>query len=88
MYECFFDGLRMDGGFLQYSSPSLNNMYIKRASSTEQNQISALASQIIDIKTTNISADSSYLENQIDALFYKLHDLNKDEIDEVEASIR
>lgn len=88
MYECFFDGLRMDGGFLQYSSPSLNNMYIKRASSSEQNQISVVVSQIIDMKNNAIiSGDSDHLEKLIDALFYKLFNLTEDEIDDVEASI-
>ena len=29
MFECFFDGLRMSGGYLLYSSPNLRNTYIK-----------------------------------------------------------
>ena len=29
MFECFFDGLRMAGGYLLYSSPNLSSTYIK-----------------------------------------------------------
>jgi len=29
MFECFFDGLRMSGGYLLFSAPNLRNTYIK-----------------------------------------------------------
>ncbi|MDM8559481.1 DNA methyltransferase [Candidatus Parabeggiatoa sp. HSG14] len=29
LFECFFDGLRMSGGYLLYSAPNLRNTYIK-----------------------------------------------------------
>jgi len=36
MFECFFDGLRMSGGYLLYSAPNLKNTYIKNISINEQ----------------------------------------------------
>ena len=36
LYECFFDGLRMSGGYLLYSSPNLRNTYIKIISINDQ----------------------------------------------------
>lgn len=30
MFECFFDGLRMSGGYLLFSAPNLRNTYIKK----------------------------------------------------------
>lgn len=38
MFECFFDGLRMSGGYLLFSAPNLRNTYIKRISIDRQNQ--------------------------------------------------
>ncbi|GAB7256848.1 Eco57I restriction-modification methylase domain-containing protein [Polaribacter sp. OB-PA-B3] len=36
MFECFFDGLRMSGGYLLFSAPNLRNTYIKKIQITEQ----------------------------------------------------
>lgn len=36
MFECLFDGLRMSGGYLLYSSPNLKNTYIKNISLEHQ----------------------------------------------------
>ena len=36
LFECFFDGLRMSGGYLLYSSPNLRNTYIKKTSIENQ----------------------------------------------------
>ena len=35
-FECFFDGLKMAGGYLLYSAPNLSNMYIKEISEKEE----------------------------------------------------
>lgn len=88
MYECFFDGLRMSGGYLQYSAPPLNNMYINRASTIEQNKIANLATDIIDAKKANPNADTASIENKIDALLYKLFNLTAAERFIVEEAIK
>lgn len=36
IFECLFDGLRMSGGYLLYSSPNLKNTYIKKISPEAQ----------------------------------------------------
>ena len=36
MFECFFDGLRMSGGYLLFSAPNLRNTYIKKIEIIEQ----------------------------------------------------
>jgi type I restriction-modification system DNA methylase subunit len=36
MFECFFDGLRMSGGYLLFSAPNLRNTYIKSISIERQ----------------------------------------------------
>jgi len=36
MFECFFDGLRMSGGYLLFSAPNLRNTYIKKVELTYQ----------------------------------------------------
>ncbi len=45
-FECFFDGLRMSGGYLLYSAPNLKNTYIKNIDSTEQKQFVKLSNNI------------------------------------------
>ncbi|MGY5848495.1 DUF7149 domain-containing protein [Salegentibacter sp. HM20] len=47
MFECFFDGLKMAGGYLLYSAPNLLNTYIKKASQSEQMKISEVVQEIM-----------------------------------------
>ena len=49
MFECFFDGLRMSGGYLLYSSPNLRNTYIKVISIDAQQPFVALASSMLTL---------------------------------------
>ncbi len=49
MFECFFDGLRMSGGYLLYSSPNLRNTYIKPISIEWQQPFVALADKMISL---------------------------------------
>lgn len=35
-FECFFEGLKMQGGYLLYSAPNISKMYIKKPKETEQ----------------------------------------------------
>ena len=49
MYECLFDGLRMSGGYLLYSSPNLKNTYIKGISIESQQQFVTLADTMLTL---------------------------------------
>lgn len=51
MFECFFDGLRMSGGYLLYSSPNLRNTYIKPISIESQRPFISLADQMLSLNT-------------------------------------
>lgn len=86
IYECFFDGLRMSGGYLTYSAPTLSNMYINNAGVEAQENIAALSGQVLHAKAINAQADTDSLENKIDNLFYALYGLTSEEIALVEGS--
>ena len=49
MFECFFDGLRMSGGYLLYSSPNLRNTYIKPIPLESQEPFIALANSMLSL---------------------------------------
>ena len=49
MFECFFDGLRMSGGYLLYSSPNLRNTYIKSIDIETQLPFVTLANAMLSI---------------------------------------
>ena len=51
MFECFFDGLRMSGGYLLYSAPNLRNTYIKQISIDEQKPFIELADKMLSLNT-------------------------------------
>ena len=84
MFECFFDGLKMSGGYLLYSAPNLLNTYIKLASKEEQERIAFAVRKVVDTKKNDPSVDTTDLENQIDQLVYQLYDLTEEEIEVVE----
>ena len=84
IFECFFDGLKMSGGYLLYSAPNLLNMYIKTAEKSKQEAISSKVSQIILLKKSNPTADTSSLESELDRLVYQLYGLTEEEIRIVE----
>ena len=79
-FECFFEGLKMQGGYLLYSSPNVSKMFIKKLSTQEQIPIITLVDQILSAKAANPKADTSALERQIDEMVYKLYDLTEEEI--------
>jgi type I restriction-modification system DNA methylase subunit len=71
MFECFFDGLRMSGGYLLFSAPNLRNTYIKPLAVPQQIPFKKL-SQIVEralkqflIAKTNFS---SYLSSKYDLI--------------------
>jgi hypothetical protein len=84
VFECFFDGLKMAGGYFLYSSPNLNNLYIKNISKEIQKPIADLVEQIQSVKNENPDADTSVLEEQVDRLVYELYGLTEEEIKIVE----
>ncbi|GAA4793703.1 Eco57I restriction-modification methylase domain-containing protein [Olivibacter ginsenosidimutans] len=80
LFECFFDGLKMSGGYLLYSAPNLLNAYIKPATRKEQDEIVVIVRKIIKATKEDKSEDIYELENRINQLFYKLYGLTDDEI--------
>ncbi len=84
LFECFFDGLRMAGGYLLYSAPNLLNTYIKNYNDINQTDISAKSEKILSLKKENPEANTSALEAEIDQLVYKLYDLTEEEIEIIE----
>ena len=86
VFECFFDGLKMAGGYLLYSAPNINNMYIKDASASKSEQalISNYVLSICAAKKQDPTADTSTLEKEIDQLVYQLYGLTEEEIKIVE----
>ncbi|SFS45868.1 Eco57I restriction-modification methylase domain-containing protein [Lutibacter maritimus] len=69
MFECFFDGLRMSGGYLLFSAPNLRNTYIKRIPIDRQNQFIQL-SEDLQKKNTDfiimLSRFSTFFSNSIE----------------------
>ncbi|MBP5556339.1 MAG: Eco57I restriction-modification methylase domain-containing protein [Bacteroidales bacterium] len=51
MFECLFDGLRMSGGYLLYSSPNLKNTYIKVIPKESQQPFIALADTMLSLNS-------------------------------------
>jgi hypothetical protein len=84
LFECFFDGLKMSGGYLLYSAPNLLNTYIKPASKKEQAKIVVAVRNAINANKEVKSVDIKELENQIDQLIYELYELTEEEIKIIE----
>jgi type I restriction-modification system DNA methylase subunit len=61
MFECFFDGLRMSGGYLLYSAPNLRNTYIKNISIEEQKPFVERAKSIQAIKKQLVAKIEEFL---------------------------
>jgi hypothetical protein len=84
-FECFFEGLKMQGGYLLYSSPNVSKMSIKKIPKKEQQMFIDLVEDILEIKKQK--KDSSFLERKIDAMFYKLYNLNNSECITIEQNL-
>ena len=65
----------------------LKTLPIKVADTKTQEKIETLVDQILTKKSQDNSADTTDLENKIDALVYKLYDLTEEEINTVEKNI-
>ena len=81
-FECFFDGLKMQGGYLLYSSPNVSKMFIKKIGTKTEKIIINVVDQILSAKQQN--QDTTELEKQIDQLVYQLYELTPEEIAIVE----
>ncbi len=85
-FECFFDGLRMSGGYLLYSAPNLLGMFIKAIPYNQQKEFANIVDQIISIKRVEIKSETKELERKIDHMFFNLYDLTDEEIKIIEKS--
>ena len=59
---------------------NVEKLQIKSCDLEEQQKIIKVVNRIISIKSSNLAADTSALENQIDLLVYKLHGLTHAEV--------
>jgi len=76
-FECFFEGLKMQGGYLLYSAPNVSKMFIKKIDRKSQEPIINLVDNII-LQKQNCE-DSSKSERKIDELIYNLYGITEDE---------
>ncbi|MFT4249939.1 MAG: Eco57I restriction-modification methylase domain-containing protein [Candidatus Woesearchaeota archaeon] len=82
LFECFFDGLRMSGGYLLYSSPNLRSTYIKEIPLSEQKRYVVLANKAAEY-TNSFTEDMSKILNRVrqnfklDKLSKKIHSLHR-----------
>ena len=74
LYECFFEGLKMSGGYLPFSAPYLSCMYYPVNTNNEGDII-----KVVDniLKEQNFSSDN---KTKIDTYFYYLYGLTYDEV--------
>lgn len=86
VYEVFFDGLRMAGGYMPYSAPYLSCMYYPKFRCDQQLPIITLINQILATKKSDPFADTTAEEHKIDRLVYDLYGLTEDEIAIVEGA--
>lgn len=77
-FECFFEGLKMQGGYLSYSSLYLSKMLIAQLTEQQQAPIIVLVDKILELKKSG--GDTTELENQIDQAVYALYNLTPEEI--------
>ncbi len=85
-FDCFFEGLKMQGGYLLYSAPNISKMFIKDIGLKAQKPFISLVDKILDAKLKG--KDSSLFEQEIDELFYTEFSLSKKERITIENSIR
>ena len=79
-FECFFEGLKMQGGYLLYSAPNISKMFIPVISLEEQQPFIDLVNKLLSNKEDDI-------EKQIDALVYQLYDISAEEQAVIEKGI-
>ncbi|WP_346862924.1 Eco57I restriction-modification methylase domain-containing protein [uncultured Draconibacterium sp.] len=94
MFECFFDGLRMSGGYLLFSAPNVRNTYIKAIDKDLQLPFKIISEYISTLLFTN-SIINDFVPNQhvanifdelLDAMFYELYFPNEFQQADIEFS--
>ena len=83
-FECFFEGLKMQGGYLLYSAPNVSKMSIKAIAKKEQTQFISIVDKIIANKIQDKNSENE--EKKLDFLFYNLFELTEEEIKIVEGN--
>ena len=68
LFECFFDGLRMSGGYLLYSAPNLKNTYIKEVSKENQHPFVEKASKMLNLNKQLQEKKNNFLNRAKDNL--------------------
>ena len=74
------------GGYYSYARRFLEHLPLCRPSKNEQREIEVLVDEILATKRTNVGADVSFLEREIDERVYRLYGLSSDEIALIEAA--
>lgn len=72
-FECFFEGLKMQGGYLLYSSPNVSKMFIKKPSESDQKTFASIVDYIVFAHSINNQLYPQFFERLIDALVYELY---------------
>lgn len=71
-FECFFEGLKMSGGYLLYSAPNVSKMFIKKASDNEQKIFAIITDYIAFSQSIDEAFYSTFFDRLIDVMFYEL----------------
>ncbi len=89
LFKFYYRKTNSQGGdiFPQVRISSVENLPVKLADTKTQEKIETLVDEILTKKSKDNSADTTGLENKIDALVYKLYDLTEEEIKTVEKNI-
>jgi adenine-specific DNA-methyltransferase len=88
LFDCFFSGLKMQGGYLPYTSPNLINMYIKYSSVTHQDKICTLVDRLHKALHEENADLVSKIEAEIDVKFYDLLNLTTEERHKINLDVR
>ena len=74
VFECFFEGLKMQGGYLLYSAPNLSKMFILEAPMEKQAAFGTIADYLSSLCVgDNYKLTQSFLDEVMDALFFELY---------------
>lgn len=71
VFECFFEGLKMQGGYLLYSAPNLSCLVIRKINKELQVPFVTLCDYITACIQNN--KDLSFFERLLDAMVYELY---------------
>ena len=78
IYECYFEGLRMAGGYLPFTAPYLSCMCIPL--NIDSLEIENLVNSILSAKRLSSDTDTTASESEIDLMVYHLYGLTYDEV--------